>query len=151
VITSNYNIQLPNFELLEAQNIISENDYVAMARIIVKGITSRIRDKEITAEGQPLDENSIAWQRQKLRKGRSTRPLQYRGVLREPSSYQLVFEENTASITLIPSETQIHLDLIDISLKTGKNYADWFGIHEDDIKEMEQEITNIIAEKLSRV
>jgi hypothetical protein len=97
---------------------------------------------------RPLAENSSRWRAQKEREGRPTSPLQYKGGLRNPSYYDVIVENDVIIISLIPSYRQIHLDLIEISEATGKNYKDWFGIAVTDIKMIVKEFKKMIGEIL---
>src|SRR6185369_15666141 len=89
---------------------------------------ARIRKEGVTADGQPLSQNSMWWIAQKLREGRPTNPLWYTGGLSRPETYEIRISPNRITIQLRADYEQIHIDLIQISQRTGKNYKDWFGI-----------------------
>lgn len=145
-------IQMPDFDGMIEEIRFEEIDIVAFAEIIIDGMTSRILEG-VTAEGEALDENSLGWVAQKLREGRFTAPLQYTGGLRDANAgaYVIAFNGETATIELAGNYRQIHVDLINISNRTGKNYKDWFGINQEDIDIIMEEAAEIIKEKLRRL
>ena len=130
--------------------IFDDNDFILMAKIVVKGITDRILDGR-TANEESLDENSPMWLAKKMREGRNTAPLQYTGELSKSHSYNLVITERNVMIELLPSKRQLHLDLIDISERTGKNYKDFFAMSSGDIIAIMALAEEILADKLSNL
>jgi hypothetical protein len=149
-MNNGFGITMPDFGAIADLVKFEEADYVLFAKIIVDGITSRIL-AGVTADGEALDENSLGWIAQKLREGRFTGPLQYTGGLREARTYQVAFDGELATIELIGSYKRIHIDLNEISDRTGKNYSAWFGIAAEDIGYIMAEAELILAEKLRQV
>lgn len=139
----------PDFEEIERALKINEYDMAALAELIVDGMIERIKAQQ-TADGEILSENSKWWAGVKLRQGYPTSPLQYKGGLIRHDTYQLTMEGGSMMIQLIPSYREIHLDLIEISETTGKNYKDWFGIAEEDMEVVEAELKRILTTKLVR-
>jgi hypothetical protein len=125
--------ETPDWDALFEKLKFTEREYIRLIKVIVNGMIDRIKNQE-TSLGEPLDENSPRWIATKMNLNAPPNPLQFTGGLTEGGTYQLEFDENNAYITLIPSYREIHLDLIEISERTGKNYRDWFGIHEDDVE-----------------
>lgn len=133
-------------ELLD-ELLLKKKDLEKIAKMIIRRISRRVVKGE-TATGRPLDQNSPAWKAQKLREGKPILPLQYQGGIRNPDFYDFTIKDDIITIKMIPSYRDIHLDLVDISERTGKNYRDWFGIHERDHAVVAQAIAETIHDKM---
>jgi hypothetical protein len=139
--------QTPNWDNLIAELQFTDAEKVRFVEVIITGIIDRVKNQK-TALGEVLSENSPRWSVTKRNLGKPQLPLQFTGGLTRESTYQLEVTDTGAYIVLIPSYRQIHLDLIEISEATGKNYEDWFGIHEDDIDDVMFVMERIIEQKL---
>jgi hypothetical protein len=150
-MTPSVNIIQPDWEAIGNAISLTRDDMRGFAKIIVEGITDRIRNSKTVASGRPISENSKWWIAQKHREGAPTDPLQYKGNLRQPSSYEIAFEGQTCIIRMIGSETQIHIKLQEISRQTGKNYQEWFGIAEIDELRIQDALEGLIKQKLQKI
>ena len=136
-----------NWDNIFDKMIFNHNEIKHLASMIIEGMTDRIIN-QITADGRPLDANSASWQAQKQEEGKGVQTLIYTGGLKDVSTYQIKINDEKVSIELEPGYRDIHLNLIEISEATGKNYKDWFGIAPIDIEIIMDEARYIIQEKL---
>ena len=128
---------------------LDEFDMISFGEIIIQEIVTNILNQK-TADGRPLSLNSRSWQAKKLRESRLPWPLQYTGKLAQESTFRIEREGENLIVVLEPDYRDIHLNLIEISEKTGKNYQDFFGITETAGKKIEKEFSQIIEAKLLR-
>jgi hypothetical protein len=146
-LTPQITIKGPNWDAIAQAAVLTKQDYVKLAGIIVGGIIDRIRNSQTTANGRPLSKNSKWWTAQKLREGKYTNTLMYTGQISQAQTYNLRFEEQKCYIELLPSKLELHLKLIEISDKTGKNYRDWFGASQQDLTEIMETVSEILETK----
>jgi len=104
--------------------------------------------EQVTYKGQPLDINSKRRLSQKMRLGRPLKSLIFTGHLSNKSSYEVNLKQGSLSITLEEGYQPVHLDLINISAKTGKNYKDFFGVSKEAWDEVMKLATEMLVEKL---
>lgn len=130
--------------------MFTKKELEAIGEFIINGITQRVLTG-VTADNETLDENSRRWIAQKLREGRPTSPLQYKGGIINKDSYIItILEDGFIRIEMIPSYRDIHLELIEISEVTGKNYRDWFGISDKDKEAIREILTNVITDRIEQ-
>lgn len=150
-MSSSYDLQF-DIENIMDRLAFTEAEYIRLAEVIVKGMCERIRNDQITADGEPIDENSTSWAAFKENTNAPGRtPLWYKGGLSTPTTYEIIWDGEGFTIQLEPGYEDIHLNLIEISEQAGKNYSDWFGIHEDDIEIIMALARAILNSKLERM
>jgi hypothetical protein len=150
-MSTQFNFQNIDWNSISSQVDFSKEDLQRVGKFLVRRMTSRVM-RQLTATGRPLDQNSVRWLSQKLREGKPTLPLQYTGGIRNPSFYEVeILPGNIMRIQMIPSYRNIHLDLVDISEETGKNYRDWFGIGAEDVPLVVDIITETIMARLQEL
>lgn len=151
LMSAQFNFTNIDWNLVAKQIEFDKADMKKIGKFLIRRMTNRVL-KQLTATGRPLDRNSERWIAQKLRVGAPTLPLQYRGGIRNPSFYEVeVLSKDTLRIRMIPSYRDIHLDLVDISEQTGKNYKDWFGIGASDIPLVVDIITETLMHRLKDI
>lgn len=125
-------------------------DLFELGEIIINGIVDGILD-QTTPKGEPLDQGSRRTLAKKLREGKPLLSLQDTGKLRNPATYRITKTPNSIIIHLEPAYRDVHLDLIAISEKTGKNYRDFFDISQETADKLMKKAEMILEQKLERI
>ena len=87
----------------------------------------------VTFDGERLDPNSESWVREKQRRGGSVEPLVFRGLMTEPTAWEVSTEDQGVTLTLKATHQRKWDTIIEIAEKTGNNWkrAWGFGDMED--------------------
>jgi len=131
--------------ILQLRDGVPQDISERLGKQIASDIGRRIRNDNVTVDGERIDANSEFTQRVKELEGRPNIPLVNTGAMTEPAAWEVKGGQQGLSLEILPEHQGKWDNIVSIAEKTGRNWKKSFGIGVMEFRAVAAAIKNWIA------